>query len=113
MMPVFDDLLERLDGVHIAHHIRGRIRLKLGTGPAAVEFPRDRIRRFQAVLDRIPGVHGVRVNLLARSCIVDYNPAVIPFEAWDEFLSGIGSPAAGVLERILRDTYRELMNAEP
>lgn len=113
MMPVFDDLLERLDEVRVAHHIRGRIRLKLATGSAVAELPKDRARRFQAVLDSIPGVHGVRVNFLARSCIVDYDPAVIPFEAWSEFLCGVESPAAALLERILRDTYREIMNVEP
>ena len=113
MTPDFDDLLGWLARVRIAHHIGGRIRLKLDGAPASsVELSRQKLGRLHDILERAPGIRSVRVNPLARSCVVEYGPDVIPFEAWADFLSGIDSPAAATLERILRDTYREIVNAQ-
>lgn len=111
-MYAFDELRNKLADVRIAHHIRGRIRLKLEANQAAAELSGQQTRQFQAILDRIPGFHSVRVNLLARSCAVEYDPAVIPFQAWNDFLAGTDSDAASILEEILRKTYQEIINAK-
>jgi hypothetical protein len=111
-MPDFEELLGFLDDVRIAHHIRGRIRLKLELSAVSVEVPRVPARAFQSVLDRTPGIASVQVNLLARSCTVHYDPAQIPAQAWSDLLGGVASDAAATLERILRDTYVEIGNAK-
>lgn len=111
-MVSFRELRGFLCDVRIAHHIRGRIRLKLDVRTVSVDVPRVEAGAFQALLDRTPGVRAVQVNLLARSCTVHYDPEVIPERAWGDLLTGVASEAAGVLERILHDTYRGIGNAE-
>ncbi|MFT3717438.1 heavy-metal-associated domain-containing protein [Pseudorhodoferax sp.] len=111
-MPEFEELRVFLRDLHIAHHIRGRIRLKLDTRPVSMDVPRAQARGFQAVLDHIPGVASVQVNLLARSCTVHYDPKVIPERAWGDLLDGVDSDAAAILERILHDAYLEVVNAK-
>ncbi|WP_333875011.1 hypothetical protein [Methylobacter sp.] len=111
-MFAFEELRDNLAYVRIAHHIRGRIRLKLEAKLAVDALPGRQIRQFQAILDRTPGFHSARVNFLARSCVVEYDPIAIPEQAWSDFLSGTDSPAASLLEQILRDTYQEIINAK-
>ncbi|MBP6725678.1 MAG: heavy-metal-associated domain-containing protein [Thauera sp.] len=111
-MPDFEELRGFLRDVRIAHHIRGRIRLKVEADIASIDFPRERARAFQSLLERIPGVRSVEVNLLARSCTVQYDPALIPERAWCDLLDGRVSAAAAILERILHDTYLEIGNAK-
>ena len=112
MIVAFEELRDHLSGVRIAHHIRGRIRLKLETYPADLALPGKHTHKLQAVAKRIPGFHSVRINLLALSCAVEYDPAVIPDQAWRDFLTGTDSPAAATLEQILRETYQEIINAK-
>ena len=111
-MPEFEELRIFLRDVHIAHHIRGRIRLKLASHSVSIDVPRAQAREFQGLLDRIPGVASVQVNLLARSCTVHYDPAVIPERAWIDLLNDVESDAAAILERILHDAYLEAGNAK-
>jgi hypothetical protein len=117
MTPAFDELRDCLTIVRIAHHIGGRIRLSLQGDPRALSIA-DRpltqlqVSQLRASVDRIPGFRSVRVNVLARSCTVEYDPTVIPDRAWSDFLAGMESPDAAVLERILRDTYQEITHAE-
>lgn len=111
-MVAFEELRSALVSVRIAHHIRGRVRFKLGPVPAGLEAHARTAKRFDAVLVRVPGVHAVRANLLARSCTVDYDVEVIPMEAWADFLAGTESAAAAILECILRDTYRDICHAK-
>lgn len=111
-MVSFRELRGFLCDVRIAHHIRGRIRLKLEARAVSVDVPKVEAGAFRTLLDRTPGVRSVQVNLLARSCTVHYDPAVIPERAWGDLLGGVASEAADILERILHDTYREIGNAE-
>lgn len=106
----FDELRGYLVYIRIAHHIRGRIRLKLVADYESVVRQGRQARQFKSILDRTPGVHSIRVNLLARSCSVEYDPQVIPAEAWSDFLAGVESPAAATLEQVLREIYGEIMH---
>ncbi len=112
-MPDFEELRRYLRDVRIVHHIRGRIRLKLEFRVRAPDFPHARTRGLQPLLDRIPGVRSVELNLLARSCTVHYDAAHIPERAWRDLLDGTESDAAAILERILHATYLEFGNAGP
>ncbi len=111
-MDGFDRLRAGIACVRVAHHLRGRIRLKLDGEPEGLPLPSaEQVRHFHTLLQDIEGVHSVRVNLLARSCTVEYDPAVIPMDAWSDFLAGARSAAAATLEDILRAKYREVVNA--
>jgi len=99
--------------LQIAHQIPGRIRLKVALAvldDAAVrEIGSDSLGQ---VLGTIPGVRDIRLNKLARSCTVEYNPDLIPDVAWHDLLSGHDSPAARVLLRIVEDKYQEIRHGQ-
>ncbi len=109
------DDFERLSGliprVRIAHQIPGRIRLKL-TGPVSehsVGHFKAYFLRFSDALDDIPGIRSVRINVLARSCTVEYDPGSIPDGAWSDLLAGARSERALSLVARLARKYREIM----
>lgn len=106
------DRLQRFGAcVHIAHHLPGRIRLRLGELPALDAKEQSLLaqaRNFHDLLERIPAIRSVRVNLLARSCTVEYDHAAIPFQAWPDFLAGVRSDDAGMLIRIIEEKYAEV-----
>lgn len=113
-MDGFERLRSSARAIHIAHHIPGRIRLKLAADPGGLALPATaELKRFQELLGKIQGVRSLQVNLLARSCTVEYDPRVIPFAAWSDFLAGTPSPAAHVLEDILRRKYQEAVHGKP
>ncbi|MCD8516856.1 MAG: hypothetical protein LRY61_06255 [Burkholderiaceae bacterium] len=77
----FEALKKLLPRISVAHHIPERIRLK-------IDISLDEIRKsdlqpvkdFQAVLDRLPGIREVKLNMLAKSSTIRYDKNVIPFE---------------------------------
>lgn len=79
----------------IAHHIPGRIRLKLQA--KGLEHPEldlvHRARDFQRMVESMPGILAIRPNLLALSCVVEYDPRVITTTLWEELIGGGDSPA--------------------
>jgi hypothetical protein len=93
--------------LQIAHQIPGRVRLKLDPIKAAGQIKVDGARDFQHLLDDIPGVTAIRLNVMALSCIVEYDPAVIPDAAWPDVLNGVSSVAAERLLDILESKYRQ------
>jgi len=112
-MPTFEQLCGYLHKVQIAHHIRGRIRLRLEAYPKELPLPRrDDTEQLQNLFEQAPGVRSVRINLLARSCLIEYDPKVIPDQAWKDFIAGASSAAAMTLELILRNTYQEIIHAQ-
>lgn len=111
-MDNFERLHKSVHAVCIVHHLPGRIRLKLDGNAVALPATAD-LKRFQELLGEIEGVRSLRVNLLARSCTVEYDPRIIPFAAWGDFLAGTPSPAAHVLQGILQRKYREVVHGKP
>lgn len=99
--------------VQIAHHIPGRIRLKLvglkldAGGKALLE----QARQFQQVLEQTAGVKSIRLNLLAGSCVVEYDKTVIPPSAWTDTVNGESSAAAAVLQGIIENGVRTLLRS--
>lgn len=84
--------------LHIAHQVPGRIRLRLdptlagapalrGAGPDAL----------QRVLGDASGLQSVRLNPLARSCVIEYDKNAIPDAAWPDLLAGRDTAAARIL----------------
>lgn len=111
-MIALDDLRAFLHDLEIAHHVRGRVRLKLVRDPQFQQAPSGAlIEQIQHLLENLPGVRSVRLNLLARSCVVEYDPETIPPDAWADFLSGEPSTAATTLENVLMQAYQEVTDA--
>lgn len=111
-MDAFEQLQRFSRKLRIAHHIPGRIRLKLESDldQGQMEAIGD-AKRFGQALDDIPGIRSVKLNLLARSCTVEYDTATIPAAAWTDLLAGVRSPAAEVLFDILVAKHREVTDA--
>ncbi|MCG5512009.1 heavy-metal-associated domain-containing protein [Ectothiorhodospira shaposhnikovii] len=105
-----DPLLQLLTRVRVAHHLRGRIRLKLDADLKGLAVAAD-IPDIERMLGSLPGVSCVRLNLLARSCVVEYDADVIPMSAWEDFLLGHDTDAAKTLHRILQQARHELTDA--
>jgi hypothetical protein len=116
---MLDTLLAR---VRIAHHIPGRIRLKLTgmAGAAGVNLigdltgAREMLARFSAALGDTPGIRAVRLNPMARSCTVEYDVHALPDKAWNELFSGVpfsgvSSPRAHALGEALSRSCREAL----
>lgn len=98
LRPDPEDLVLRAGEVlAIAHHIPGRIRLRLVDEAAAAavlaggRFPTP--ERLRA----IAGIRAVKLNLLARSCVVDYDPGALSPMAWVDLLSGRRTAASDPL----------------
>jgi hypothetical protein len=111
-MLAFDELRRYLAEIDIAHHIQGRIRLRMQSYPKDLLKGEHNPETLPAILERAAGIRSLRINPLARSCLVEYDPAVIPDQAWKDFIAGRHTSAAGKLEQILRDTYQEIINAK-
>lgn len=83
----------------IAHHIPGRIRLKLsGAATSAPSGAAERVLHFCRIAPDVPGIRTAKLNPLARSCVVEYDPAAIPPAAWEDLAEGRRSEPA---ERLL------------
>lgn len=98
-------LVDRLaPHLRIAHHISGRIRLKLDAA-ALVDrgLPAGTAGKLDALLTGLRGIRRVELNLLARSCVVEYDVAVIPDAAWPDLLGKRDTPAAAALIAVLRE----------
>ena len=103
--------------IEIVHHLPGRIRLRLAVDElAARELPLQSLLGaagdFQKALDSVPGIRSVRLNALARSCIVEYDPHVVPAQAWVDFLNGTSSPIGDALCQAITEKYTEFAHGQ-
>lgn len=88
--------------LRIAHQIPGRVRLKLDIAALAHPALREGVdTQLKTAFGMMPGVHDIQFNLLARSCIVEYDNASIPDTAWPDLLNGLHTAAAKVLLGLL------------
>jgi hypothetical protein len=100
--------------LRIAHQISGRVRLKLDAVPPGRPFPGavdgEQLKRL---FSAVPGVRGLSLNLLARSCVVEYDSAIIPDSAWPDLLAGRPTAAAQTLLGLLADIPLPPVPKEP
>lgn len=88
--------------LRIAHQIPGRVRLKLDIAALALPALREGAdTHLKQAFGTMPGVRDIQFNLLARSCIVEYDSASIPDAAWPDLLNGRHTPAATILLDLL------------
>ncbi|AVT76380.1 hypothetical protein RPPS3_23170 [Rhodopseudomonas palustris] len=95
-------LLRFTHHLEIAHHLPGRIRLKLKV-PLDGELiaMADEAKRFGKALAKMDGIRSISLNPLARSCVVEYDPHGIPPAAWRDFVSGDVTPEGETLRNNL------------
>lgn len=97
--PLLLDIVARL---RIAHHVPGRIRLKLERDLSAPQAQAiGDAQRLINSLAVLPGIRKVGLNLLARSCTIEYDPTRIAPAGWDHVVAGVGSPEAATLIALL------------
>lgn len=90
--------------LRIAHHVPGRVRLKLEEG-AGLAGAAAEVQAFVKSLDAVDGIGAVSLNLLARSCTVEYDPRRIAPNAWRDLIAGVDSPDAERLAEILAERW--------
>jgi hypothetical protein len=103
MSPIaISSILDLASRLRIAHHIPGRIRLKIDgeIAPELLAAAGD-AKRLGAMLAAAHGVRNVQVNVLAKSCTIDYDAAELAPSAWSDFIAGRRSPEGEMLRRIL------------
>ncbi|CCG42441.1 HMA2 domain-containing protein [Magnetospirillum molischianum] len=101
------DLARYAGWLRIAHHIPGRIRLKLAAeGQGSLNDVLADVKRFVATASTAPGIRAVSLNLLARSCLVEYDPKQIAPAAWTDLIDGTRSAEALALTHRLVGTDR-------
>lgn len=84
--------------LRIAHHVPGRVRLKLDAAPGAgLGQGLAEARRFVQAASTTAGIRSVDLNPLARSCVVEYDPQVIAPSAWSDLVGGVRSDGADAL----------------
>lgn len=87
--------------VGIAHHVPGRIRLKLDPRALAA-LPRLDPAPLVALLDRLPAVRVTRVNPAALSIVIDYDAAALSMTEWPRLLFGDPAEVDSILAGHLR-----------
>lgn len=83
----------------IAHHIPGRLRLKVA-GRAIKDFAHADGEALEAWVKSLVGIRQVRVNSLALSIVIDYDTAQIGPTDWDLFFGSNKDRALEVLQRL-------------
>lgn len=96
-------------GIRIAHQIGGRVRLKLD-GSVNMTVPGDTVDLGQ-ILKVLPGVRDIHINLLARSCVIEYDSTVISDAAWPDLLAGRATQAALSLQALFEGAFSRLSPA--
>jgi hypothetical protein len=84
-----DNILNLAQHAEIAHHIPGRIRLKVRLSGVELFLRID----GQSLLRNIPGVLNATINPLARSAVIEYDPKLLPSDLWEDFVK-VNEPRA-------------------
>jgi hypothetical protein len=81
-------LQDFLQLLSIAHHIPGRIRLKLEKPQEAQDFGLgiNDATKFVEALRKSQGIRSTSLNTIALSCTVEYDTEVIPADTWANLL---------------------------
>lgn len=70
---MLEDLLAVKKYISVAHHVDGRIRLKVD--PAVMKDPVS--KKLNDISSNLPGVLDTRVNIMAKSVVIRYDPNII------------------------------------
>ena len=98
MLPDLAPFLDLRRHLTIAHHVPGRIRLKLDVA-ALRHLPRLDPAPFKELVGRVRGMRAARINAPALSVVVEYDASVIPAAAWQRLLVGDRAEVEAILGR--------------
>lgn len=98
MLPDISPFLNLRRFLGIAHHVPGRVRVKLDIA-ALAHLPNVDTGPFVALARRIPGVKAIRVNAAALSAVIEYDTRLIAAPVWERLLAGDRAE----IEEILRN----------
>jgi hypothetical protein len=98
--PNLDTLLALRGHVQVAHHVPGRIRLRIAPTLVTSAWRADR-NRIEQALRSIQGISGVRINPVAGSVVVEYIPNRVVPGTWEVLLNGDEDAARERLETLL------------
>jgi hypothetical protein len=101
-LPNLDELLALRRALGIVHQVPGRIRLRMG--PAILQRAAASgigAEQAGAWLDAVPGIRGVRVNPLAASLVIEYDPKRIDPHWWERLILGEDDEALGLVMRLV------------
>lgn len=100
----FHKLVDLEKYLNVAHHVPGRIRIKFSpqilTKPAALSAMREHSELPTAI-------RSARVNMAARSVVIEYDPAAIFPEAIEELINGKNKNKK---VQIISDLYGKLIS---
>ncbi len=82
-MKLIKEIKDILPYIRIAHHIPGRIRLRLDM-KGFKKFP---LSELNGKLKGIKGIENIRINPLASSVVIHYNPKTFPISQIEKFIS--------------------------
>jgi hypothetical protein len=83
----------------VAHHVKGRIRFRIA--PAALDYVSQvNSHEFTSLIRSLPGIHDVRINTIAGSVIVYYNPLRVAPSWWDQLLHSNQSEMPQLLAQV-------------
>ena len=95
---VIAELVQLAPHTEIAHHIPGRIRLKVLI--SGIEVAQK--SHLENLAEAIPGIRNVEVKRLSRSVIIDYDKERLPCEFWEKLMLLKHKPElAGELEKVI------------
>ncbi len=83
---VVDQFLDHIRWFTIAHHVLGRIRVKVLL-KNALHLKDVETADLEEIIARVPGVLRYRVNKKALSVVIEYDPQVLPYELWEDVAS--------------------------
>ena len=87
--------------LRVVGHDPGRIRLRFSPR-ILTALPKLKLEAEREGLAAIPGISGVKANMMTFSLTISYDPATIAPASWGTVLSGSLEEARAVLERICR-----------
>ena len=73
--------------VKIAHHIPGRLRLRVSLGAIKKAVDLD-MKSVEAMLQKLPGVRDVRLNKIAGTAVISYDAKMTKPDYWAFLLEG-------------------------
>lgn len=83
MEEIVDTFLDHVRYLRIKHHVPGRIRVKANWNGARKLANGERFD-YEKIVALIPGIRDSRVNPKALSVVINYDPAVLPYELWED-----------------------------
>ena len=96
--------------LRIAHHVPGRIRLRISAS-ASRELGDVDSAVFDRILAAIDGIDDVRLNALAGSVVIQYRPEKIRSAWWETLLTGDADTATALLRRLLDTEFASAVDA--